>query len=43
MRHILWGVACDVTKHGRHPRRHLGFYEKLEISLKRPELVLFCA
>ena len=32
MRHILWVVAllevCDVTKHGRHLGRHLGFYQE---------------
>ena len=33
--HILWEVAlleiCDATKHGRHLRLHLGFYQELEI------------
>ena len=33
--HILWKVAlleiCDATKHGRHLRLHLGFYQELEI------------
>ena len=35
MRYILWVVAllevCDVTKHGHHLGRHLGFYQELEI------------
>ena len=34
-RYILWVVAllkvCDVTKHGRHLDRRLGFYQELEI------------
>ena len=36
MRYILWVVALletwDVTKHGRHLGRHLGFYQELEIT-----------
>ena len=43
MRYILWVVAlleaCDVTNNGRHP----GFYQELEIRLKRREMVIFCA
>ena len=35
-RYILWMVAllkvCDVTKHGRHLDRRLGFYQELEIG-----------
>ena len=35
MRYILWMrvllEVCDVTKHGRHFGRYLGFYQKLEI------------
>ena len=35
-RYILWVVAllkvCDVTKHGRHLDRRLGFYQELEIG-----------
>ena len=35
IRFILWVVtlreACDVSKHGRHLGRHLGFYQELEI------------
>ena len=34
-RYILWVVAlleaCDVTKHGCHPGRHLGFHQELKI------------
>ena len=34
-RYISWVVAllevCDVTKHGRHLGRYLGFYQALEI------------
>ena len=34
-RYIPWVVAllevCDVTKHGRHLGRYLGFYQALEI------------
>ena len=45
--YILWVVSllgtCDVTKHGRHLGRHLGFYQELEIRLKPRELVIFCA
>ena len=41
MRYILWVVAlleaCDVTNNVRH----LGFYQKLEIKLKRQEVVFF--
>ena len=33
--YILWEVAlleiCDATKHGRHLRLYLGFYQELEI------------
>ena len=36
MRYILWVVALleayDLTKHSLHPRRHLGFYQELEIT-----------
>ena len=35
-RYILWMVAllkvCDLTKHGRHLDRRLGFYQELEIG-----------
>ena len=35
MRYLLWMVVllevCDVTKHGRHLGRYLGFYQELEI------------
>ena len=35
MRYILWVVVllevCDVTKHGRHPGRHVRFHQELEI------------
>ena len=47
MRYIFWLVgfyglqeAHDVTKHGCHISRHLGFYQELETRLKRRELVL---
>ena len=34
-KYILWVVVlletCDVTKHGRHLRRHLGINQELEI------------
>ena len=43
MRYILWVVALlgagDVTNNCRH----LGFYQELEIRLKRREMVIFCA
>ena len=43
MRYIISVVAlleaCDVTNKGRH----LGFYRELEIRLKPPEMVIFCA
>jgi len=43
MRYILWLVglleACEVTNNGRH----LGFYQELEIRLKRLETVIFRA
>ena len=44
MRYIIWVVALlleasDVTNNGRH----LGVYEELEIRLKPPEIVFFCA
>ena len=43
MRYILWVVtlleACDVTNNGHH----LGFYQELEIRLKRREILLFLA
>ena len=46
MRYILWVVAqlgtCDVTNNGRHLGRYLGFYQKLEIRVKPPEMVTFC-
>ena len=36
MRYISWVVAllesCDVTKHGRHLRCHLGFSQELEVK-----------
>ena len=35
--------ACDVTNNGCHLGRHFGFYHELEIRLKPPEMVLFCA
>ena len=39
MRYILWVVAlleaCDVTNSGRHLGRHLGFYQELELELKK--------
>ena len=42
MRYILWVVALlkayDVTNNGRH----LGFFQELEIRLKRREMVIFC-
>ena len=45
--YILWVVSllrtCDVTKHGSHLGRHLGFYQELEIRLKPRELVIFWA
>ena len=45
LRLILWVVtlmeACDVTKHGRHCERHLGFYQELENSYKPRELIIF--
>ena len=33
--------ACDVTKHGRHFERHLGFYQELEIRYKPREMIIF--
>ena len=43
MIYILWVVAlleaCDVSNNGHH----LGFYQELEIRLKRREMVSFCA
>ena len=45
--YILWVVAlleaCEVTIHGRHIGRHLGFYQEIEIRLKPREMVTFCA
>ena len=45
--YISWVVSllrtCDVTKHGSHLGRHLGFYQELEIRLKPRELVIFWA
>ena len=42
---ILWVVtlleACDVTKHGRHFERRLGFYQELEIRYKPREFIIF--
>ena len=35
--------ACDVTNSGRHPGRHLGFYQELEIILKPREMLFFCS
>ena len=39
MRYIFWVVAlleaCDVTNNCRHFGRHLGFYQELEIKLKK--------
>ena len=47
MRYILLVVALleayDVTNNGRHLRRHIGFYQELEIRLKPGERVFFCA
>ena len=47
MRYILGVVAlleaCDVINNGRHLGRHLGFYQEVEIRLKPPEMVIFCA
>ena len=46
MRYILLVVAllevCDVTKHGRHLRSHLGFYQKLNAG-KNSKNKQFCA
>ena len=46
-RYILWVVAlleaCDVTKHGCHPGRHLGFHQELKIMQKPRALLVFCA
>ena len=43
MRYIFWLVAllkaCEVINNGRH----LGFYQELEIRLKRLEMVIFRA
>ena len=36
-------MGGDVTNNGRHPGRHLGFYQELEIKLKPQEFVIFCA
>ena len=45
MRYILWVVAlleaCDVTSKGHHLGRYLGFYQELEIRLKRREIFFF--
>ena len=35
--------ACDVTNNGRYSGSHLGFYQELEIRLKRRQIVRFCA
>ena len=47
MRYILWVVALleasDVTNNSRHLGRNLGFYQELEIRLKRREMAIFCA
>ena len=46
MRYILWVMAlleaCD-RNNGHHLCRHLGFYQELEIGLKRRKMVMFCA
>ena len=46
MRYNLWALALrvggDVTEHGRHIGRHLGFYQQLKMSLKN-ETCQFCA
>ena len=34
--------ACDVTNHGCHLGRHLGFQQELEIRFKSGEIVIFC-
>ena len=43
--YMLWVVvllgACDVTNNGRHPGRHLGFDQGLQ--LKPREMLIFCA
>ena len=45
MRYILWVAAllgaCDVIQNGRHLGRHLGFYRKFEIVIKRLKLEIF--
>ena len=45
MRYKLWDAAllgaCDVIQDGRHVGRHLGFYRKLEIVIKRLKLDIF--
>ena len=45
MRYILRVVtllgACDVTNNGRHPGRHLGFYQELESRSKPREMMIF--
>ena len=45
MRYILRVVALlevrDVTSNGRHPGRHLRFYQELEIRLKTREIAIF--
>ena len=47
MRYILGVVAlleaCGFINNGRHLGRHLGFYQEVEIRLKPPEMVIFCA
>ena len=47
MRNILWVMglleACDVTNNCLNLKRHLGFYQELEIRLKPREMVVFCA
>ena len=46
MRYILWVLApleaCDVTKHGRHLGRHLGFHQDLKIMFIQATLISKC-
>ena len=45
MRYILWGVAlldfCDISKQGCHLGHQIGFYQELEIRLKKRENNIF--
>ena len=47
MRYILWVAmllgACDVTQDGGHLDRHLRFYPKLEVIVKRRKFTVFDA